>query len=254
MAIVTTVLNVYRRTKNLQEQIDAVKNQNIDTKIWVWVNSHPDNKDFDFSTINGIDTLIRSSNNFKFHGRFTCGLLADTKYLAYFDDDTIPGSNWYKNCLDTIRICEDNGYKQPLLGSAGIVLHSKSYINHTRVGWPSRNEVPTIVDLVGHAWFFEKSLLKYLWYEDPISLENGEDIQFSYLIQKYNKSITVCPRHPANNTSLWGSIKAEELGIDAVASSTNQSISHKTFFSQRDNVIDVAITGGWKPLFLKDAN
>jgi hypothetical protein len=251
MSEIITVLNVYRRTKNLQEQVDSIRNQTIKSKIWIWVNYHEDNFGHNYDKYK-VDCVINSSINFKYHGRFTCGLLAKSDFLAYFDDDTIPGNRWFENCLSTIELAEKNNFENPILGSAGVVLHSPKYQYHTRVGWPSMNDKPTIVDLVGHAWFFKKSTLKYLWYEDPISLENGEDIQLSYLVNKYAKGgITICPPHPRDDICMWGSTKANELGIDSVASSNNNFISHDTFFKQRDEIIAQAIQKGWCPLFMK---
>lgn len=248
--MITTILNCYRRPNNLFEQIDAIKQQGIDTKIWIWANYHEDNKSIDYSKYK-VDCVISSSVNFKYHGRFTCGLLANTEYLAYFDDDTIPGKEWFSNCIGVLDFCKSKNLSDPILGSAGVVLHNERYMHHTRVGWPAPNNDPTIVDLVGHAWFFKKNILKYLWYEDPISLDNGEDIQLSYLAMKYNNSLTICPPHPVENKELWGSIKGNELGIDSVASSNNTFISHKQFFDQRDYVVNTAISRGWKPIFMR---
>lgn len=245
---ITTILNVYRRPKNLPDQIKAIREQTEQSEIWLWVNGHADNQNIDFSQF-GADVVINSSFNFKFHGRFTAGLLSRSDHLAYFDDDTIPGKNWYRNCLDTLELGKQKGFDNIILGSAGVVLHNNQYQHHTRMGWPSKNEQAVIVDLVGHAWFFKKSILKYLWYEDPISLDNAEDIQLSYLNQKYNKGITACPPHPASDTSMWGSTRAEELGIDAVATSNNATISHGQFFGERDRVIQEAIKNGWVPLY-----
>ena len=99
---ITTILNCYRRPKNLEQQIDAIRSQGLSSSIWIWVNGHEDNKNIDFSKYK-VDCVINSSINFKYHGRFTCGLLATTPYLAYFDDDTIPGSNWFESCLGPYR-------------------------------------------------------------------------------------------------------------------------------------------------------
>jgi len=245
---ITTILNVYRRVKNLKDQIQAIRDQTEESEIWLWVNGHPDNLGVDLAPY-GADCVISSTTNFKFHGRFTCGLLARSDYLAYFDDDTIPGKLWYKNCLDSIKYLKELGHETAVLGSAGVVLHNENYVYHTRVGWPSKNSAITLVDLVGHAWFFEKRILKYLWAEEPISLDNGEDIQLSYLVQKYAKGITVCPPHPVSNRDMWGSLRAEELGIDEVATSNNKHISHAQFFGERDEIIRKAIMNGWEPCF-----
>ena len=56
------------------------------------------------------------NHNFKFFGRFAFAMLAQTEYVAIFDDDTIPGKNWFKHCLD--HMIQLNG----LLGTTGIQL------------------------------------------------------------------------------------------------------------------------------------
>jgi hypothetical protein len=42
-------------------------------------------------------------------------------------------------------------------------------------------------DIVGHSWFFERELLTAFWRElpDPKFDRAGEDIHFSYMLQKY---------------------------------------------------------------------
>ena len=67
--------------------------------------------------------------------------------------------------------------KEGILGSAGVTLNSDKYIDHVRCGWPSQNKETTRVDLVGHAWFFKRDWLQYLWREKPTTWDNGEDIR-----------------------------------------------------------------------------
>ena len=83
--------------------------------------------------------------------------------------------------------------QEGILGSAGVILNSGIYVDHTRSGWPAKNENIERVDLVGHAWFFKREWLKYLWMEKPATWDNGEDIHFSYLAQKYGNIQTYCP-------------------------------------------------------------
>jgi hypothetical protein len=82
--------------------------------------------------------------------------------------------------------------------------------------------------------------------EKPTTWDNGEDIQFSYLAQKYGNVQTYCPPHPPNDKSQHGSILGNELGIDNKATSTNNEISHEQFFSERDTCVQTAIKGGWR--------
>jgi len=242
---ITVILNVYRRPQNLPTQIKAVREQSVPPKeIWLYINFHEDQEPYDFDGLlnakepHKIDKIIYSSYNFKYYGRFAIALLVQTKYVALYDDDTIPGKDWHKNCLDTMEI------NPGILGSAGIILNSSTYEDHVRVGWPSQNEDIVRCDLVGHAWFTQRANVKYIWYEKPPTYENAEDAWWSYCAQKYGQIKTYCPPHPKDNKDMWGSIYAEQLGIDDVASS--QTWNHHIFFPQRDAVIKAALEGGWQ--------
>jgi len=237
---ITVILNSYRRPYNLKMQVEAIRNQTLaPSQIWLWVNDHEENRDFDYSSL-GVDRIFRNDYNWKFYGRFAAALLSDTEYVAIFDDDTIPGKRWFENCMETMKTTEG------ILGSAGVILNDNIYMHHNRVGWPSMNTDITRVDLVGHAWFFKRDWLQYLWKEKPTTWDNGEDIQFSYLAQKYGNIQTFCPPHPPSTQELHGSILGNELGIDDKATSTNSSVSHEQFFSERDFCVQTALKGGWE--------
>ena len=237
---ITVILNCYRRPYNLRMQIDALRSQTKPPKeIWLWVNQHPDNEGFSFDNL-GLDKVFNNDHNWKFYGRFAGALLADTEYVAIFDDDTIPGSKWFENCLDTMEKSEG------IMGSAGVILDDKYYVRHERSGWATQNPTTTEVDLVGHAWFFKRDWLQYLWREKPPTWDNGEDMHFSYSAQKYGGIKTYCPPHPPEDIELHGSIMGNELGIDDKATSNNNETSHQQFFSERDFCVQEALRKGWK--------
>ena len=239
-ADITVILNAYRRPYNLQMQVEAIRNQTVTPKqIWLWVNAHPDNEAFDYSNL-GIDRIFYNDHNWKFYGRFAAALLADTEHIAIFDDDTVPGPRWIENCCETMQTHEG------ILGSAGIILKSPQYMNHDRCGWPSQNAETTEVDLVGHAWFFKREWLRYLWQEKPVTWDNGEDIQFAFMAKIHGNIPTYCPPHPPGNKELHGSILGNELGIDNKATSTNSSVSHAQFFSERDRCVRAGLAKGWQ--------
>jgi glycosyltransferase involved in cell wall biosynthesis len=235
---VTVILNCYRRPEYLESQIKAIKEQTIQPKeIWLWVNYHEDNKKIDFTSL-GVDRVFRNDYNWKFYGRFAGALLARTEYIAMFDDDTIPGNQWLENCFATMKTHEG------ILGGAGVILKDDKYFGHDRYGWSSQNEEVIEVDLVGHAWFFKTEWLQYLWKERPFTWENGEDIQFSYLAQKYGNIKTYCPPHPSSDRSLHSSLKGYELGVDSKATSATRNYS--VFYKQRNACVKNAIDNGWK--------
>ena len=236
---ITVILNCYRRPYNLKMQIDAIRAQSAQPKqIWLWINHHEDNEGFDTSDLD-VDRVFKNDFNWKFYGRFAAALLADTEYVAIYDDDTVPGMKWHENCLNTMQTHEG------ILGSAGIILKSDQYVDHDRCGWPTQNKKVTEVDLVGHAWFFKREWLRYLWQEKPVTWDNGEDIQFGFMAKVHGGIPTYCPPHPPEDKDLHGSILGNELGIDDKATSTNSTVSHQQFFSERDQCVQEGIKKGW---------
>lgn len=237
--MISVILNVYKRPHMLEKQIQAIKNQSIKIEsenIHVWYNKsdiqqyHPVDKE--------INTYVCNWNT-KFFGRFTIPLLLKTPYVAMFDDDTLPQRDWFKNCLETIEKEESNG----ILGGSGVILKEKSYTPFDKVGWNGQhlNHIQR-VDLVGHAWFFRQEWTKYLWYEKPFTWDNGEDIMFSYLAQKYGNVNTFVPPHPENNKLLWSS--DFKTGND-VGNDENASWKKGSHYLVRGKVCEFCIDNGW---------
>ena len=242
-ADITVILNCYRRPQYLTEQIAAVRNQTKKPiQIWLWVNHHEDNEAFNFTNLD-VDRVIKNDYNWKYYGRFAAAMLADTKYVALFDDDTIPGNKWFENCLNTMKVSPG------ILGGAGVIIEGKQYKNHTRYGWSSQNKDIVRVDLVGHAWFFEQDWVKYLWLEKPFTWDNGEDIQFSYCCQKYGNIQTFCPPHPKEDPQMFSSLKGYKYGVDDKASSNSRN--HTVFYQQRDSCVKNAVENGWKTVLME---
>lgn len=234
---ITVILNVYNRPYSLERQLEAIKNQTISVKddnIFIWYNKGTAKQ---ATPKNPNHRIFVCNHNTKFHGRFAAALLARTEYIAMFDDDVIAGNKWFENCLKSIEEC--NG----ILGGSGVTIKSKGYWPNIKHGWNGqiKPDVTTRVDLVGHAWFFKKEWAKYMWYEEPVSWDNGEDIMFSYLCQKYGKINTFVPPHPVEDMSLWSNIDGGTMGSDANAT----YIHNPTHNSIRDNVCSECINRGW---------
>lgn len=252
----TVILNGYRRYMYLRDQLDHIYAQTMKpAQIWLWINKDEREDALDFKEgmkQHGVkedefNAIIQSNVNFKYHGRFSVGLLAKTKYLAYFDDDTVPGPKWFENCINTLE-----QYPGTILGGAGITCLSNRYMQHRRDGWPRPTDEATETDLIGHAWFFEKKKLYNLWSQEPPSLENGEDMQLCFSSYLKDGTKTMCPPHPASDTSMWSSLKAQEYGaFDGHASSDGTLIPQNVFFSQRDQVLQHYLNKGYKPVVLR---
>jgi len=237
---ISVILNVYKRPYTLKNQIDAILNQSvkIDVEdIHIWYNTPEKSSDEQFfPDIPGIKTYW-CNHNTKFLGRFLIPLLCKTEYIAMFDDDTIPHKNWFKNCLETMRT--DRG----LLGGSGVLLPKNGYQGNQKVGWNGiRAKIPIEVDLVGHAWFFKQEWTHYLWDEPPVSWNNGEDIMFSYVLQKYGIK-TFVPPHPEDNQELWSNRldSGMKLGND-----NNASWRIREHNTERDDIVETLKSRGWR--------
>ena len=224
----------------LEKQIEALRNQSISIKsenIHVWYNKS------DIAQHLPIDKNIKTyicNWNTKFWGRFSIAPMLKTPYVAMFDDDIIPPKNWFKNCIETIEKPETNG----ILGGSGVIIQGKSYIPYNKVGWNGEHsDIPKRVDLVGHAWFYRQEWAKYLWYESPFTWDNGEDITFSYLAQKYGNINTFVPPHPENDKSVWS---ADYMSASTIGSDNNASWRIGNHLTIRNEICVHCINNGWK--------
>lgn len=239
--MITVIMTAYNRPYTLEQQYAAIKNQTVGpSKIYLWYNKPPESEHAKFEKPD-ID-VIKCDFNAKFFGRFAWAFMASTPYIAIFDDDTIPGKRWFENCLETEK-------SQPgIMGTIGVILQGKKYSPYTKVGWHTGNSNPEEVDLVGHAWFFRKEYLKYMWQEEPFSYDNGEDIHFSYTAQKYGEIQTIVPPHPKDNHQLWGSIPdlGSKYGNDA-----NANYKKSNHGSLRNEIAEHCIKNGWKTVKMR---
>ncbi len=215
---IAVVLNAYKRTDHLADQLKAIENQTIKPdSIHVWQNAGGEIP----PELKSKFTLAECSENLGVWARFAFALNIDADYICVFDDDTIPGEKWFENCLDTMA--EHEG----LLGTRGLrFLSSKRYHPFDAFGWDSPNEEAIQVDIVGHAWFFKREWLGAFWQEMPpkdASKIAGEDIHFSYALQKHLGVNTYVPPHPIEDQSLWGSLPehGEKIGTDNASISTS---------------------------------
>ncbi len=242
--MISVILNAYNRVSYLDLQIKSIKSQTIKPKdILIWQNDS-NNK---FINLNSDISIARSSYNFGVWSRFAYALNCKTDYICIFDDDTIPGANWLKNCFEIIE--KKNG----LLGSRGVRFASdKEYIVGDEYGWNRPHNDIKEVDIVGHSWFFRRDWLSTFWRELPdinSSFMVGEDIHFSYTLQKYMGISTYVPPHPEDDKSLWGGNK--ELGIK-IGTDKNAISYNKKRQREMDDSFKNYINKGFKLKFLQE--
>jgi hypothetical protein len=238
MEKITVVLNGFKRAQHLQRQMDCVESQTVKAnEVLFWQNKG----DVFDETLTNKMTTAKANANFGVWARFAYALNAKSEYVCVIDDDTMPGNRWFENCLETIR--KYNG----LLGTIGIRYHTMNgYFPSTRYGWANPNEETVEVDIVGHAWFFKREWLSYMWRELP-SIDSsfivGEDIHFSHMLWKHARIGSFVPPHPKECLDLWGSLPNGGIGSDDAATYRNQT----NMMNMNRALLD-AIAGGFVPL------
>lgn len=219
---VTVVLSGYRRPEALQEQYEAVQNQTI-KNIPIMLCINYDQENYPKFSMDIINKCIASINtrNLGVWSRFAFALNARTKYVCVMDDDTIPGDMWIENCLNTIK--EYDG----LLGCRGIKMLDDTHVNYPSCKYEcvARNEEVEEVDIIGHSWFFKKDWLKAYWalMPDYIPFMGGEDMHFSFAMQKILNLKSYVPKQPPDNQRLWGSLNPSKYGEDMNATSRTKN-------------------------------
>ncbi len=234
---IAVLLNAYKRTAYLETQLDALDRQTIKPMgIYVWQNAGeviPERLKSRF-------VLAECSENLGVWARLAFALNLDADYIAMFDDDTIPGPRWLENCLATLEKTEG------LLGTRGLrFLTQHRYYPYESFGWDNPNPETERVDIVGHAWFFRRAYLAHFWSELPPrdwSKTSGEDMHFSYTLQKAGIG-TFVPPHPPENHDLWGSLPEYGRKFGADNASISQSIESLSKF---DRVVQYYVSRGFK--------
>lgn len=235
---ITVILTAYRRAKYLPEQIKALRQQSVPpTEIWVWSN-RSENELLDVSDL--ADRVVVSNSNFLFWGRFALANLVRTKYVAFFDDDILPQPRWFENCLNTIKAGYDG-----ILGGSGVLLPVEgSYSSKQKAGWNGKQSEEVVqVDLVGHSWFMNKVYIKYMWFEEPLHWDNGEDIHLSYMALKHAGIKTFVPPHPPGDESLWSCRPDFGKVVGRMNVATSRTDTHR---SSRNNIVDKYRSEGWQ--------
>ena len=208
-AEITCILNVFKRFSIFEEQLAAVRSQTIQPKrIIVW-NNAPEHHEALMKYASKDLIVVTTSRNMGVWARFfSVYPLLSGQFVCVFDDDTMPGSRWFENCVDTMKTY--NG----LLGTIGVIFESgDTYERERRVGWDEPNETAEYADIVGHSWFFKRewisTFMKELPNIDEKYLTCGEDMHLTYTLRKYLHIPTIVPPHPPSNKALWGADKAK---------------------------------------------
>ena len=243
-AEITVVLTGFRRPAYLRRQLEALRAQSLrPAEILLW-NTDP-GPGFERVELEGVRT-VRCEHDFKLPGRFAFALLARTSHVCIMDDDIVPGPNWLRSCLDTL---ERTGCA---VGSYGII-YGEGCDDETATKFGDHGvKVPEakLVDMIGHSWFFKKEWIRHFWAEDPVDWSSGDDLHFSYTLQRYGGIGSVIPPHPENDQSVWSNL-CPDLGLDENALFRRD---YHNFIRDRANIVREYVRRGWRLLIDEKAD
>ena len=221
---ITVVLNSFKRQQYLKQQIDCVLSQTVPVEqVLIWNNG----EELDLHGYCDKVMIANNSHNLGVWSRFAFAINAETQYVCMLDDDTFPAPRFFESCLQQMES------EPALLGARGLrFLSAKRYHPFVSFGWDMPNEKVEVVDIVGHAWFFKREWLSAFWRELPplgTSRLVGEDMHFSFMLQKHLGIRTMVPPHPKLDPSIWGSNPkiATKLGTSKEAVSQNKEALRK---------------------------
>ena len=249
----TIVLNIWKR-KYLREQLTALTKQTVLPKeIWiVHYETHFNIVDIinllkkEFPSI----TIIDSSKNLKFFGRFSIAINIVTKFTWVLDDDIIPGPQWLERCcqkcdsLNSIISCTGRVMAkddfQPENGRNFSFDHFIGDVNSLGLD-RTYSEEEIIVDYACQSYFFKTEWLKTFWSVWPITFLSGEDIHLSATCNYLLNVKTVVLKQTDYSTS--GSVK-KIYGGDEFA-----TFKRHDFLDLREKVFRYHILEKkWKPI------
>jgi hypothetical protein len=220
--MVTVLLLNYKRVENLPIILDALKNQTVECKIFLWNNGEEEFND------PRLDLVINSSKNLKCWARWSMASYANTPYVMSHDDDLVLSSpDSLQSLIDTmeenyeagraigfngVKLGKDLSYypteQQKSIRKVGITVGAKHH------KFPKKN---TRVDILkGRLIFFKTADLKRV----PMHIEPEEDIDdifiSSYLAKRSRK-------HHIVTSALNGKVEELKGGAESMALSQREN-------------------------------
>ena len=232
--MITTVLTVFNRHSYLESQIESIKDQTIDSDIFlIWRNELKYNLEY--------PAIIyrNESNHFNsLYGRFYNSLHVTSPYVFVVDDDIMPGKRYLERCIEFSQKNND----RVVVCTYGVNFKEgeTEYNVSSRYNPDVFLSKPTQVHMGGQGWFMKTELLKHFLYQPPIDLSTGEDLHFSFCLYKNNIPIYVLDKDKKDN-STWQDLELGKRGSDDKAQW--RYLNHKP---ARDKLVSKYASLGWE--------
>jgi hypothetical protein len=238
MSSIGVLLTSHARTHTLRPQLRAIDRQTVrPDELIIW-HDHAEGVRPDTEAMRGRKVVATNYTSGVWNRFAFCLWGFDTEYVAVFDDDTVPGEKWLEYMLSCHR------QRAALYGVNGVRFPTGNRKPREYTGLD-----PVIVggevDIVGHAWFFRRSLLQRACSlpRCPGIESAGEDYHLAYAAQNRKLPVLVAPvAVPSHHGSL-----NPQLGTDDKALYRQPGEEEK-----KQRVHDFYLSQGWKPMALRN--
>lgn len=226
------LLTSFMRPQNLARQLAAIRAQTVQPEdLIIWHNHGGVDPPAD--VLRSTKCIAANFNSGVWPRFSACRTLFNTEFVAVYDDDTIPGKLWLEHCLAS------HDEREALIGAVGVTFPEGT--RNPRVFSGPHGTNGCDVDIVGHCWFFRRSLLEH--YPDCHWLHRtaGEDYAMSLAAQRAGIPVVV-PLQPAGLEDCWGTTE-QNLGADSVALWRTAGEEEK-----KHDAHNAMLAMGWQPL------
>lgn len=235
------MLTSFKRPHTLRQQLAAIDSQTVKPKdVVIWHNDGGVQPDVEAMRGRKVVALNYNSGVW---ARFSAALwLLPYEFIVVLDDDTIPGIGWLSWCR------YHYSQKAALLGVNGVIFNHGERSQRTYVGLSQENEPRQRVDIVGHGWFINRSILQLACdLSGCVHLNTaGEDYHLAFCAQAHQIDTEV----PGHNLRCQLGSCAPELGTDSVSLYRQPGEEQKKQMAH-----DFYRRKGWKTLYdLKHAH
>jgi hypothetical protein len=135
--MITSIIVHYKRPENIPEIVKGIRDQTIDSKIWLWDNSGN-------APEAGQDVTIRSTHNFAQFGRWMLLQAVQTPFVWLNDDDgRINTPNLFQNLIDESEKHDTSilGWKGKKFDGADIDVEKPYQNKGGWVGYPAKTDM-----------------------------------------------------------------------------------------------------------------
>lgn len=236
------LISSHARPATLRPQLAAIDAQTVKPDEIVIFHDHAPGVQPDTEAMRGRRVIATNWQSGVWQRFAFCLWGFKTDYVCIFDDDTVPAPGFFEHVLASMQ------RRPALYGVNGVIFPNgqrgppRRYI----VGWEQR-DAETDVDIVGHAWVFERvpfgQALACVPKLDEIDTA-GEDYAMAFAAQKLGVPVLV---PSVLNESVLGSTQPK-LGTDDKALYRQPGEEEK-----KARVHDFYLKQGWKPLAIRNA-